>query len=36
MKISSTVAVLMAEARKLEAGCDEPTLKNELIISLKV
>jgi len=35
-KISSTVAVLMAEARKLEASCDEPTLKNEIILSLKV
>ena len=30
------MAVLMAEARKLEASCDEPTLKNEIILSLKV
>ena len=34
--VSSTVGVLLAEARKLEATCDEPTLRSELATALKV
>lgn len=34
--ISSAVGVLLSEARKLEATCDEPTLRNELATSLEV
>jgi len=34
--ISSAVGVLLSEARKLEATCDEPALRNELDTSLKV